>query len=128
MAEKRRTKQQERPVAPAMPSMAGENLRLPALTPTPAFPIGVHVPEARQQTPAVGQRVTRPDGRLHGLGQTKYIDDLALPGMLYAKIKRAGIASARITQHRHERRRGDAGRDGRAHRERDSASIRSGRR
>ena len=39
----------------------------------------------------------RADGRLHGLGQTKYLDDLYLPGMLYAKIKRAGIASARIT-------------------------------
>ena len=55
------------------------------------------VPQARQQTPAVGQRATRVDGRLHGLGQTKYIDDFYLPGMLYAKIKRAGIASARIT-------------------------------
>ena len=53
-------------------------------------------PDARQQTRAVGQRATRPDGRLHGLGQTKYIDDLSFPGMLYARIKRAGIASARI--------------------------------
>jgi CO/xanthine dehydrogenase Mo-binding subunit len=44
----------------------------------------------------VGQRAQRPDCRLHGLGQTKYIDDFYLPGMLYAKIKRAGIASARI--------------------------------
>ena len=26
----------------------------------------------------------------------KYIDDFYLPGMLYAKIKRAGVASARI--------------------------------
>lgn len=34
--------------------------------------------------------------RLHGLGQTKYIDDLSFPSMLYARIKRAGIASARI--------------------------------
>ena len=42
------------------------------------------------------QRATRPDARLHGLGQTKYIDDMYLPGMLFAKIKRAGIASARI--------------------------------
>ena len=37
-----------------------------------------------------------PDGRTHGLGQTKYIDDFYLPGMLYAKIKRAGVASALI--------------------------------
>jgi CO/xanthine dehydrogenase Mo-binding subunit len=56
------------------------------------------VPNARQLTPAVGQRATRPDGRLHGLGQTQYIDDLYLPGMLYCKIKRAGIASARIVK------------------------------
>lgn len=56
------------------------------------------VPNARQLTPAVGQRATRPDGRLHGLGQTQYIDDLSFPGMLYCKIKRAGIASARIVK------------------------------
>ena len=60
------------------------------------LPLEVLVPEARQQTPAVRQRATRPDGRLHGLGQTKYIDDMYLPGMLFAKIKRAGVASARI--------------------------------
>jgi CO/xanthine dehydrogenase Mo-binding subunit len=71
-------------------------LRLPALPPAPPYPIEARVPKVRQQTPAVGQRATRPDGRLHGLGQTKYIADIALPGMLHAKIKRAGIASARI--------------------------------
>src|ERR1022692_122534 len=57
---------------------------------------GPLTPAPRQQTRAVGQRATRPDARLHGLGQTKYIDDLSFPGMLYARIKRAGIASARI--------------------------------
>jgi CO/xanthine dehydrogenase Mo-binding subunit len=75
---------------------AGEDLRLPAAVPAVTYPLETLVPQVRQQTPAVGQRVTRPDGRLHGLGQTKYIDDLSFPGMLYAKIKRAGIASARI--------------------------------
>ena len=75
---------------------ADDDLRLPAVTPPANYPIETLVPEVRQQTPAVGQRATRPDGRLHGLGQTKYIDDLSLPGMLYARIKRAGIASARI--------------------------------
>jgi CO/xanthine dehydrogenase Mo-binding subunit len=60
------------------------------------LPLETLVPEARQQTPAVRQRAQRPDCRLHGLGQTKYIDDMYLPGMLYAKIKRAGVASARI--------------------------------
>jgi len=65
--------------------------------PLPAvFPAELLVPEVRQQTPAVGQRATRPDARLHGLGQTRYIDDMAFPGMLFARIKRAGVASARI--------------------------------
>src|SRR5581483_11405037 len=58
------------------------------------LPVEVVVPEGRQQTPAVGQRATRADARLHGLGQTKYIDDMYFPNMLFAKIKRAGIASA----------------------------------
>ena len=71
-------------------------LRPPAPAPLVAFPIEVVVPEGRQQTPAVGQRASRADGRLHGLGQTKYIDDMYFPNMLFAKIKRAGIASARI--------------------------------
>ncbi len=71
-------------------------LRLPAIIPPVPYPIETLVPEVRDQTPAVGQRATRPDGRLHGLGQTKYIDDLTFPGMLYARIKRAGIAAARI--------------------------------
>src|ERR1700675_4524049 len=73
-----------------------ELLRAPAPAPLTTFPIDVLVPEADRQTPAVGQRAIRPDARLHGLGQTKYIDDFYLPGMLYAKIKRAGVASARI--------------------------------
>jgi CO/xanthine dehydrogenase Mo-binding subunit len=71
-------------------------LTVPPLAPLVAYPLEVVVPEARQQTPAVGQRATRPDGRLHGLGQTKYIDDWYFPGMLFAKIKHAGVASAKI--------------------------------
>ena len=39
-------------------------------------------PPALGETPAVRQRATRPDARTHGLGQTKYIDDMYLPGML----------------------------------------------
>src|SRR5262249_13044103 len=69
---------------------------VPALAPLVTYPVEVAVPEPRQQTPAVGQRATRPDGRMHGLGQTKYIDDWYFPGMLFAKIKRAGVASAKI--------------------------------
>ena len=61
-----------------------------------AFPLEPVVPQVRQQMPALGQRATRLDSRFHGLGQTKFIDDLAFPGMLHAKIKRAGVAAARI--------------------------------
>ncbi len=73
-----------------------EMLRAPVSAPLVPLPLEVLTPEARQQTPAVRQRAQRPDCRLHGLGQTKYIDDMYLPGMLYAKIKRAGVASAKI--------------------------------
>ncbi len=66
-------------------------LRVPAPAPLVTFPVDVVVPEGRQQTPAVGQRASRADGRLHGLGQTKYIDDMYFPNMLFAKIKRAGV-------------------------------------
>jgi len=77
---------------------ADSGMRLPALVPPPAYPIEARVPDVRKQTPAVGQRVPRPDSRLHGLGQTRYIEDLGFPGMLHARIKRAGIAAARISR------------------------------
>jgi xanthine dehydrogenase molybdopterin-binding subunit B len=73
-----------------------DNLRLPSVPERIAFPKEIGVSAARMQTPAVGQRATRPDGRMHGLGQTKYIDDMFFPGMIHAKIKRAGIAHAKI--------------------------------
>ena len=88
------TKKQEKTVVTDVPREAGVDLRLPAVVPTVPYPIETLVPHVNQQTPAVGQRVTRPDGRSHGLGLTKYIDDMAFPGMLHAKIKRAGVASA----------------------------------
>ncbi len=80
----------------ASPPDAGSLLRAPAPAAPVAYPGEVLVPEPSQQTPAVGQRAARPDARLHGLGQTRYISDLTFPGMLYARIKRAGIAAARI--------------------------------
>lgn len=75
---------------------ADEGLRLPAIVEPVTYPLETLTPEARQQTPAVGQRAPRPDGRLHGLGQIKYIDDLSFPDLVHAKILRAGIASARV--------------------------------
>jgi CO/xanthine dehydrogenase Mo-binding subunit len=79
-----------------LPKSTEELMRAPVAAPLVPLPLEVLVPEARQQTPAVRQRATRPDARMHGLGQTKYIDDMYLPGMLFAKVKRAGVASARI--------------------------------
>ena len=96
MTDKVKVAEKKTPVGLDTLREADETLRLPAVTPAVTYPLETLVPQVRQQTPAVGQRATRPDGRLHGLGQTKYIDDLAFPGMLHAKIKRAGIASARI--------------------------------
>jgi len=96
MTEKVKVAENKREIALDALRGVDETLRLPAVTPGATYPLETLVPQVRQQTPAVGQRATRPDGRLHGLGQTKYIDDLTFPGMLYAKIKRAGIASARI--------------------------------
>ena len=60
------------------------------------YPLQLPESESRLQTPAVGQRATRPDGRLHGLGQTQYIDDITFPHMIHAKVLRSEQASARI--------------------------------
>jgi len=74
---------------------AKQPLTLPADDPV-AFPLQLPQSKARLQTPAVGQRATRPDGRLHGLGQTQYIDDLTFPHMIHAKVLRSEHAHARI--------------------------------
>jgi CO/xanthine dehydrogenase Mo-binding subunit len=81
---------------PALLRQADADLRLPAVAPRESFPVEIPTPPARLQTRAVGQRATRPDVRLHSLGQTRFIDDLVMPGMLFAKIRRAGVAAARI--------------------------------
>jgi CO/xanthine dehydrogenase Mo-binding subunit len=92
MAERPDVLERARPAQREALRRIDENVRLPAAAP----PAGPLVPQPGQQTRAVGQRALRPDSRFHGLGLTRYIDDLALPGMLFAKIKRAGIAAARI--------------------------------
>jgi CO/xanthine dehydrogenase Mo-binding subunit len=96
MADEKRITTAEKEIALEALRRADHEMRLPAVAPAVPYPIEALVPEVRQQTPAVGQRATRSDGRLHGLGQTRYIDDLVFPGMLYARIKRANVASARI--------------------------------
>jgi len=67
-----------------------------ALRPGVAYPLEPLTPEAREQTPSVGQRVPRVDSRAHGLGQTPYIDDLTLPGMVHAKVLRSAHPHARL--------------------------------
>ena len=74
---------------------AQQPLTVPADKPV-AFPLELPQGEARLRTPAVGQRASRPDGRLHGLGQTQYIDDITFPHMLHAKILRSAYPHARI--------------------------------
>jgi len=74
---------------------AQQPLSVPADKPV-AFPLELPESEARLRTPAVGQRASRPDGRLHGLGQTQYIDDITFPHMLHAKILRSEDPHERI--------------------------------
>ncbi len=94
MADRRDVLEREKPALRETLRRTDEDVRLPAAAPpAPAAPL---VPRPGEQTHAVGQRAVRPDVRFHGLGLTQYIDDIALPGMLHAKIKRAGIAAARI--------------------------------
>ena len=74
---------------------AKQPLIVPVDRPT-LYPLQLPQSETRLKTPAVGQRATRPDGRLHGLGQTQYIDDLTFPHMIHAKVLRSAYAHARI--------------------------------
>ena len=69
---------------------------LPEVRPDSLPKIPALTPEANKQTPAVGQRVSRPDIRTHVTGTTRYIDDLSFPGMLHVKILRSAHAHARI--------------------------------
>ncbi len=44
----------------------------------------------------IGKRVTRIEGRSKATGEMKYVDDMALPGMLCGKILRSPLPHARI--------------------------------
>ncbi len=79
---------------PAPPAEAGR--ALPVVAPGAPAPTAPVRSQPGLPTNVVGTRAARPDSRMHGLGQTAYIADLAFPGMLHARIRRAGIASARI--------------------------------
>lgn len=80
---------------PQLLKQANADISLPA-APKDGDQVQVVEINSAQQTPAVGQSATRVDARAHGLGQTQYIDDMTWPNQLHAKIKRAGIAHARI--------------------------------
>lgn len=45
---------------------------------------------------AIGARLPRYDGRAHVTGQTRYVDDVRVPGMLWAKVLRSPLDSALI--------------------------------
>jgi xanthine dehydrogenase YagR molybdenum-binding subunit len=46
---------------------------------------------------AIGQEVSRVDGRAKVTGAARYSGEIALPGLAHAEIVGAGIASGRIT-------------------------------
>lgn len=76
MADEPKTLTRERTAVGETLRTADDARSLQAAVPPKAMPIEPLVPQPGQQTHAVGQRVTRPDSRNHGLGQTKYIADL----------------------------------------------------
>ena len=49
-----------------------------------------------EQLKHVGKRVTRIDGKFKVTGAAKYPSDLALPGMLYAKMVSSSVPHARV--------------------------------
>ena len=59
-------------------------------------------------TQAIGQDIRRVDGPAKVTGTAHYSGDITLPDLAYAAIVGAGIASGRVTAHRH--RAGGAGR------------------
>jgi len=52
--------------------------------------------EATKQYSVIGKRVARVDAREKALGEAKYIDDITLPGMLYAAVLGSPHAHGRI--------------------------------
>ena len=88
---------EEDQLIPSQESKATSSQPLSVLGGNPVlYPLELPQSDTRTSTPAVGQRATRPDGRLHGLGQTQYIDDISFPHMLHAKILRSEYPHARI--------------------------------
>ena len=70
----------------------------------------------------IGKNYTTPDLVAKVTGKAKYAEDFRAEGMLFAKLLLSPMPHARVTQHRRERRAGDARRQGDPHRRRSSRS------
>jgi CO/xanthine dehydrogenase Mo-binding subunit len=68
------------------------------VTDAPRPPAGAAAPAPAGPFRIVGHRAPRPDARDKVFGLTRYADDLALGGMLHAKVVRASRPSARIVR------------------------------
>ena len=66
----------------------------------------------------IGKPLRRVDGRAKVTGQTRFADDLSLPGMLHLKLLRSTVPHARIARRRRRARRRAAGRQAGADRPR----------
>ena len=52
--------------------------------------------EAIEKTTLIGKSITKPDAPDKSNGRTRYINDMVLPRMLVAKIKRSDRAHAKV--------------------------------
>ena len=123
MAEKRRTKQQERPVAPAMPPMAdGRSSAAGAHARTGVSHRGARARgEAADPGGRTARHATRRPAARPRPDEVHRRSRAARNAVREDQARRYRLGTHQ--EHRHERRRGDAGRDGGARRERDSREF-----
>ena len=76
----------------------------------------------------VGQNYTTPDLVAKVTGKAKYAEDCRAEGCCSTKLLLSPMPHARVTQHRHQRGAGDAGREGDPHRRRSARRRRPARR
>ena len=78
-------------VMEALDDAAGDD-RCPGVTPAPSRDSGPRSPDPGP----LGGRHERPDARAKVAGSTRYVGDLALPGMLHAALAVSPVPSARV--------------------------------
>ena len=66
--------------------------------PPPSRPAPASAPQAGTAFGAVGKPLRRADGRAKVTGETRFADDLSVPGMLFMKLKRSSVPHARILE------------------------------